>query len=122
MTLLPCANCGNSANIKSGMNSDAYWFAEINCDVCPASMYVTVLPTKVDCEEQAIAAWNRRAVPEGFVLVPVESARVCATLAKLHFDRVQRHFAVDDKFPLSENWQPHINALLDAVEQEKKNG
>lgn len=68
-------------------------------------------------------AWQAAQSVPGFVLVPVESAKFCATLAKLHFDRVQRHFAVDDKFPLSENWQPHINALLDAVEaQEKKNG
>lgn len=76
-----------------------------------------------DKQRLALAAWQAAQSVPGFVLVPVESARVCATLAKLHFDRVQRHFAVDDKFPLSENWQPHINALVDAVEaQEKKNG
>lgn len=72
--------------------------------------------------DEAWGIWQAAQSVPGFVLVPVESARVCATLAKLHFDRVQRHFAADDKFPLSENWQPHINALLDAVEQEKKNG
>lgn len=72
MTLLPCAHCGGSTHLTAGMNWDSNWYAEIICEKCPASIYVQRLPSKSDCEQEAIAAWNRRAVPEGFVLVPVE--------------------------------------------------
>ena len=67
MTLLPCPHCGSSAKIKSGMRH-AEWYANINCTVCDAEMYVTSLPSQADCEQEAIAAWNRRADRDESVL------------------------------------------------------
>ena len=116
MTLLPCPHCGSPAEIKSGMRH-AEWYANINCTVCDAEMYVNSLPSQADCEKKAIAAWNRRAVPEGFVLVPVESARFCAEKTKAMAATVEQKwggYAQDLK-----SWQPHINALLEAVEAQE---
>lgn len=52
--------------------------------------------------DQGWNLWQAAQSVPGFVLVPVESAKFCATIAKLHFDMVRRHFAADYKFQLSE--------------------
>ena len=57
-------------------------------------------------------------VPPGFVLVPVESAKFCAdiTIQAMHCLELSPDGALYEKY------ETHADTLLDAVEQEKKNG
>lgn len=64
-------------------------------------------------------AWQAAQSVPGFVLVPVESAKFCAEKAKALAANIEQAWGGYGKDLKS--WQPHINALLDAVEQEKKN-
>ena len=65
MTLLPCAHCGKT-NLKIGNLKPLKAQYFVSCFSC----FAQVIGCKT--EEEAKAAWNRRAVPEGFVMVPVE--------------------------------------------------
>lgn len=129
MNLLPCPFCGGvelqtRSKDVSGSTVISMWNAQVSCLCCGAKGTEAAqdnwLNTEEEAESEAIAAWNRRAMPEGFVLVPVESAKFCAEKTKAMAATIEQKwggYAQDLK-----SWQLHINALLEAVEQEKKNG
>lgn len=60
---------------------------------------------------------------QGYVQVPVESTKCCASLAELHFKNVQRNFSIDPQFSMPQEWLLHIKTLLEAVKAyEEQNG
>jgi Lar family restriction alleviation protein len=61
--LLPCPFCGGEAEYDNADDSAARW---VWCKGCGAKVAAEF------SDEAATAAWNRRHVPEGFALVPVE--------------------------------------------------
>ena len=84
------------------------------------TLHVPPRETDVDVVvSDAIQFLKAQSVP-GFVLVPVESAKFCAEKTKAMAATVEQKWGGYGKD--LQSWQPHINALLDAVEQEKKNG
>jgi len=69
--LLPCPFCGCAATLRVGerMLVDAH----VICEGCSAEgPGFGADATEGDFTMEALEAWNRRAAPEGFVMVPVE--------------------------------------------------
>lgn len=79
--LLQCPFCGGKAALN-GFKRTQFGGYFVECNICYANVGKnfcgdgeaggTVEDHSFDTESEAIAAWNRRSVPEGFVMVPVE--------------------------------------------------
>ena len=112
--LLPCPFCGGEAE-RIDFGPDA---AEneggscIACKRCQASG-----PVEFGFKENFIANWNRRAAPEGFVMVPVEPTdELTLRIAKALQASEQLGWTWEDCSPIEvEGWMELANAAIFAM-------
>jgi hypothetical protein len=121
--LLPCPFCGGTPNFEVSSFTEYYghemqdW--SIECPSCSGSVWATVgkpehgfdFPCSCchDLKSAVAAKWNTRALPEGYVLVPVEP-----TAAMI---QAGRYTPCDEELGPAEDYRAVYKSMLAAAQE-----